>query len=114
MPKMTSHSPLMALANVAFLATLVVGASSAGASVTVGTADSGNCYPFSCGPSDELTEYQQVYMNSAFPGVLSFDAVSFTQYPFTDGPIMDSATLHCILLSDVKRRYPRFSGDLAC
>lgn len=61
--------------------------------LTVGAASAGNCYPFSCGPTDGVTEWQQVYASSAFPGALSFSAVSFTQFTgYIPGPNMDSAT----------------------
>ena len=61
----------------------------AAASLTVGGAQGGNCYPFSCGPTDGVTEYQEVYMNFAFPETLYFNTVSFSQA--APGP-MDSAT----------------------
>jgi hypothetical protein len=59
------------------------------AALTVGNADGGNCYPFSCGASDGVTQYQEVYMASAFPGALSFNSVSFGQ---NIAGQMDSAT----------------------
>ena len=74
------------------LAALTAAATPTAAAVTVGNADGPNCDPFSCGPTDEMTEYQQVYVSSAFPGVLSFDEVSFTMNAFQYGPQMDSAT----------------------
>ncbi len=60
---------------------LVAMAGSASAGVTIGAADSGNCYPFSCGPTDGLTQYQQAYNNAAFSGPISFNTVSFTKQP---------------------------------
>src|SRR4051812_16254907 len=59
------------------------------ASVTVGNNDAGNCYPFSCGPSDGLSRYQEVYTSTAFSGTTTFNTVSFGQN--SAGP-MDSAT----------------------
>src|SRR5271154_1102902 len=61
----------------------------AAASLTVGGAQGGNCYPFSCGPTDGVTDYQEVYMSFAFPRAFSFDTISFSQA--AAGP-MDSAT----------------------
>src|SRR5277367_821101 len=61
----------------------------AAASLTVGGAQGGNCYPFSCGSTDGVTEYQEVYMSFAFPETLYFNTVSFSQA--APGP-MDSAT----------------------
>lgn len=70
-------------------AALTAIATPAGAAITVGNDDSGNCYPFGCGAYDGLTEYQEVYMASAFPGPLSFSSVSFGQ---NSPGLMDSAT----------------------
>ena len=64
-------------------------ASSANAQVTVGNSDNGNCYPFSCGPSDSLTQYQEDYNSGAFSGPFSFNSVSFGQ---NIGGQMDSAS----------------------
>ena len=79
---------LIALSGVA----LALGDTPGLAAVTVGDAVASNCYPFSCGPTDGLTEYQQIYMHSAFPGSLTFNSVSFSLYPFNPSTDMDSAT----------------------
>lgn len=65
-------------------------ASSGRAAVTVGVWDSGNCYPFSCAAYDGVTLYQQVYSASEFPGLTSFDQISFFQDPNFPG-LMDTA-----------------------
>jgi hypothetical protein len=59
-------------------------AAPAAAAVTVGSPDSGNCYPFNCndsgtdvGPS---IHYMQIYDASAFSGVTSFSSISFFAY----------------------------------
>lgn len=80
------------LKRLASLVVLLGLAGSAQADVIVGSYDGGNCYPFSCGASDGVTTYQQIYSADAFSGVLTFNAISF----FLDedeGPgLMDSAT----------------------
>ncbi len=48
------------------------------AGVTVGQADSGNCYPYSCGPTDGVSHYQEVYNGAAFGGALTIGSASFT------------------------------------
>lgn len=50
------------------------------AALIVGSNDGGNCYPFSCGPGDGLTVYQEVYDANAFPGTLAFNQISFFQW----------------------------------
>jgi len=66
------------------------GATQAGAQITVGNADSGNCYPFSCGPTDGLTEYQEAYNAAAFGGITTFNTISFAKN--VDFGPMDSGT----------------------
>ncbi|MDE2184596.1 MAG: PEP-CTERM sorting domain-containing protein [Alphaproteobacteria bacterium] len=73
----------------AAIAAAVAMASSQAFALTIGNNDGGNCYPFSCGPSDGLTQYQEAYNSSAFSGPLSFDQVSFGLE--SPGP-MDSGT----------------------
>lgn len=60
--------------------------------ITVGNANDVNCFPFSCGPTDFLTQYQEVYNHSAFPGAISFNQISFTSAPGYAGEPMDSGT----------------------
>lgn len=49
--------------------------------VTVGVADTGNCYPFMCNDSGSGSgpsiQYQQVYAASAFPGTVTINAETF-------------------------------------
>jgi hypothetical protein len=52
---------------------------------TVGSPDTGNCYPFMCNDSGvtqgvSLT-YQQAYNASAFPGALTINSLGFDYYP---------------------------------
>jgi hypothetical protein len=51
------------------------------ATVTVGSFDAGNCYPFLCNDSGtssgQSIEYQQVYASSAFSGPVSITALTF-------------------------------------
>lgn len=62
---------------------------SANASVIIGSADSGNCYPFSCAASDGITKYQQIYDGSLFNGGKTISAVKFFQW---QPGMMDSAS----------------------
>ena len=49
--------------------------------VTVGSSDSGNCYPFNCNDSGtsvgQSIHYMQIYAASAFSGITTFDQISF-------------------------------------
>jgi hypothetical protein len=81
------------LCSAAAAAVVVFAGPQAFAGVTIGAANSGNCYPFSCGPTDGLTEYQEAYNQSAFSGVTSFDTISFTALTSAvAGPSMDTGT----------------------
>jgi hypothetical protein len=70
-------------------ATAVFHAAASAAVVTVGSYDSGNCYPFSCFASDGSgSTYQQIYDAGEFSGPLYINAISF----FLDDPgDMDTA-----------------------
>ena len=77
-------------------AALALGISSisalAGATVTVGNNDGGNCYPFSCLASDiggTGSRYQEIYSASAFSGVTSVGSITFFQ---SIAGLMDSAS----------------------
>lgn len=61
----------------------------ANATVTVGSNDGGNCYPFSCFASDGGTRYQQVYSSTAFSDTTSVGSVTFFR---SQGGLMDSAS----------------------
>ncbi len=54
--------------------------------LTIGTANSGNCYPFTCNDSGvssgQSIDYQQIYSSSAFSGPLTIDTITFTNAPF--------------------------------
>jgi hypothetical protein len=58
-------------------------AASAQAGVIIGTADTGNCYPFLCNDSGtdvgQSIEYQQVYTSTAFSGPISITQLTFYQ-----------------------------------
>ena len=51
------------------------------APITIGVADSGNCYPFMCNDSGSSSgasiQYQQVYAASAFPGATTITSETF-------------------------------------
>jgi hypothetical protein len=63
-------------------------------SVTVGNANDGTCYPFSCAASEGITLFQQIFNGSSFSGsgyITSFDQTLFTALDY--GPeLLDSAT----------------------
>jgi hypothetical protein len=81
------------LLGAAALAALAFSGAPAFASVTVGAANGGNCYPFSCGPTDGVTEYQEAYNQNAFAGVQTFNTVSFSKFTaFVPGASMDTGT----------------------
>lgn len=58
-------------------------------SVTVGSMDSGNCYPFMCNDSGTSTgvsiDYQQAFISSAFSGPFNITSISWDYWPFA-GP----------------------------
>jgi len=62
--------------------------------VTVGNANDGTCYPFSCAASEGITLFQQIFNGSTFSGsgyITSFDQTLFTALDY--GPeLLDSAT----------------------
>ena len=69
------------------LAVAIAIAAAPASAVTVGSFDSGNCYPFSCNDSGtnvgQSIHYMQIFSASAFAGPISFDTISFaafTQY----------------------------------
>ena len=55
-------------------------------SITVGNADTGNCYPFMCNDtgvtSGQSIDYQQVYTSTAFSGVTNITSLTFTNALF--------------------------------
>lgn len=57
--------------------------------ITVGSMDSGNCYPFMCNDSGTSTgvsiDYQQAYTSSAFSGPFTVTSMSWGYWPFA-GP----------------------------
>jgi hypothetical protein len=61
--------------------------------VTVGNADNGDCYPFSCAASDGITLYQQIFKGSSFSGqgyITSFDQTLYTDFGYGPG-LLNSA-----------------------
>jgi hypothetical protein len=86
----------LAAALVMGLATVV----NAHAGVTVGNYATGNCYPFSCLPTDGGTHYQQVYAAAAFSGGLQINSLSF--YKDTGGS-MNSASYTLSLSTTSKK-----------
>ena len=60
-----------------------IAAAPAGA-VSVGSSDSGNCYPFNCNDSGssvgQSIHYMQIYAASAFSGVTSFNKIGFSAW----------------------------------
>jgi PEP-CTERM motif len=67
---------LFAIIGLVFFAT-----ASRATDITVGSADSFNCYPFTCNDSQTSTgqslEYQQVYDSNAFSGITTFNMLTF-------------------------------------
>jgi hypothetical protein len=80
----------MRILQVLSLTLLLAAAATAGP--VVGTPTSANCYPFSCGPSDAVTQYLEVYSSAAFSGPLAINSVSFFRYLDEGSLAMDSAT----------------------
>ncbi len=86
---------------------------SAGHAQIIGSFDSGNCYPFSCGPTDGVTTYQQVYSSAAFSGPITIDSLSFYQWPVDNaGGPMDPAT-YAVYLSTTSASVFGLSGNPA-
>jgi hypothetical protein len=54
-------------------------------SVSIGSMDSGNCYPFMCNDSGTSVgisiDYQQAFTSTAFTGPFSISSISWTDYP---------------------------------
>ncbi len=73
------------------LALLFGGTGQANAGITVGNWDSGNCYPFACGPTDGLTEYQEIFNAAAFPGKITINSFAIARDP-NYGTGMDQGT----------------------
>jgi len=73
-----------ALLSALFAATSLVAVPAIAASVTVGSSDSGNCYPFNCNDSGvsvgQSIDYYQIYSSAAFSGPTSFNSISFFDY----------------------------------
>lgn len=58
-------------------ALLAAGSVPAAAQVTIGTATTGNCYPFICAAGDGFFRYQQVYTSTAFSPVGFINSLTF-------------------------------------
>ena len=60
--------------------------------VTVGSNDSGNCYPFNCNDSGtsvgQSYDYYQIYNASAFSGLTSFNTINFFDWAPGPGPVI--------------------------
>ena len=86
-------------------------ATQASAAVTVGAANTGNCYPFSCfaGEFGAGAVYQQVYSASAFSGALDFNRISF--YKQTGG-LLDTAS-YSVLFSITDKAVGGLGSDLS-
>lgn len=60
------------------------------ATITVGSYDSGNCYPFMCNDSGTSTgvsiDYQQAYAASSFSGPINITSVTYEYWPPSPGP----------------------------
>jgi PEP-CTERM motif len=59
-------------------------------SITVGNADSGNCYPFMCNDSGtnvgQSFDYQEAFVSSAFSGPFTITSISWGYWPGSSGP----------------------------
>lgn len=82
------------------------------AGLVVGSIDNGNCYPFSCGPTDQVTEYQQVYAATSFPGAISITSLSFYAWSGNTTKAMDAAT-YTVSLSTTIAPVSGLSANLA-
>lgn len=57
----------------------------ASAGIVIGTANSGNCIPWSC--QDEYPgNYEQIYFSTAFAGPMSINDIQFFNTVYNDGP----------------------------
>ncbi len=84
---------LAAVAAVAAL-TLALGSMPAEAgSVTVGSPDNGNCYPFECNDSGASIgvsiDYFEIYNSTAFSGPIDFNSITFQQWPSGPGTVLN-------------------------
>ena len=75
--------------------------------LTIGSADSLNCYPFTCNDSQTSTgqsaEYQQVYDSSVFSGITAFNTLTFydtstASLGLNAGPIIPGTICHQLFL----------------
>jgi hypothetical protein len=61
-------------------------------SVTVGSPNDGNCYPFMCNDSGTSSGvsivYQEAYNSSAFPGPMTIESLGFGHYPVGPSTIL--------------------------
>jgi len=62
------------------------------ASVTVGSFNTGNCYPFMCNDSGsnvgQSIDYQEAYVSTAFSGPLTVNTISWFDYPLGPAVIL--------------------------
>jgi hypothetical protein len=71
---------------------------------TIGSMDSGNCYPFMC--NDSRTNvgpsimYQEAYNSSFFPGSVTINSLQFQFWPL-GGPAVVLGGTYSISLSDI-------------
>jgi len=75
------------------LATLVaLKPDGAAAQVTVGTANTGNCYPFICMAGDGGTRYQQVYSSSSFSSAMFINSLTWYRNYWSGSQSFDGST----------------------
>lgn len=85
--------------------------------ITVGVANTGNCYPFMCnesGVSEGVsTRYQQVYSASAFNGVTEISSLSFSYAEQFGGPSTVLPGNYQVSLSTTRASLGGLSAELA-
>jgi len=63
------------------------------AAITIGSNDSGNCYPFNCNDSGSATgqsfDYYAIYRSGAFSGPITFNQINFFDYAPQPGPVLN-------------------------
>jgi len=60
---------------------LIAGVGEAKSGPVVGNWDDGNCYPFACGPTDGVIQYQQIYAAGAFTGPITISSFAIFRDP---------------------------------
>jgi len=65
----------------------------ASADITIGTADSANCIPWSCTSITQGSPYEQIYNSSAFNGSINIGTITFFNTYYNNGGTQGLATM---------------------